>query len=141
MPVEAKRLYVIGGSEELQEAEKASFRRRKLEVVQFDLPSEPPLANLEVAMARKANVAVVNMGRYEKATSGLIGEHVIRNLRLASQRMTIVTCSSDTRYRIMREVYDHVLFTTPEESAEEVAQIILEAPEREIVIIPKKKYL
>lgn len=141
MSVEAKRLYVVGGTDKVQETQMSCFTRNGLNVVQIDMPTESPLSGFEDAKEKNAQYAVVNIGRHEVIDGGKIGEDIVGSLMRSVPRLTIVTFSLDVPSAKIPGIYAHVQRTFQTDSYIELADKIAEAPQRKIDIFTKPEYL
>ncbi len=141
MSVEAKRLYVVGGKDKVQETQMSCFARNGLKVVQVDMPHDPPLSGYKDAREKKAQYAVVNIGRDEIVDGGLIGEDIVGSLMRSVPRLTIITFSLDVPPAIIAGIYAHVQRTFQIDSYIELADKIAEAPQGKIDIFTNPKFL
>lgn len=141
MSVEAKRLYVVGGTGKVQETQMSCFARNGLKIVQIDKPSDSPLSGYKNAQTNKAQFAVVNIGRHEIVDGGLIGEDIADSLMRAVPKLTVITFSLDAPSAALSGIYAHVQRTFQIDSYIELADVISEAPPKEITIFPNSRYL
>lgn len=145
MKPEARRLYVVSGTKRVQEVQSPAFARREINVVQIDLPINSPLTGFRDAIKKKAQIAVVNIGRHEKPRGVLNGGEVVQALRRGSRELTIVTFSMDVPEFKIPGVHAHVQMPSEdealEESVEELADVICKAPIGPIDFFPSSEFL